>query len=104
MRLSELQTREEERKACTNRSVRVIITILDEDLRACEASMNGCHVQGALPFFALWRVKKKRIKKPNMLCHLKLLQPVAKAGLTRLYTKICMLLHLLWSVFERGSS
>lgn len=35
----------------------VIVTILDEDLRACEASMNGCHVQGALPFFALWRVK-----------------------------------------------
>lgn len=29
------------------------LTVLDEDLRACEASMNGCHVQGALPFFAL---------------------------------------------------
>lgn len=29
-------------------------TILNEDLRACEASVNGGHVQGALPFFALW--------------------------------------------------
>lgn len=35
----------------------VIFTVLDEDLRACEASMNGCHVQGALPFFAL--IKKE---------------------------------------------
>lgn len=37
-----------------------MVTILDEDLRACEASVNGCHVQGALPFFALYRVKEKQ--------------------------------------------
>ena len=30
-----------------------MVTILDEDLRACEASVNGCHVQRALAFFTL---------------------------------------------------
>ena len=40
---------------------KVIVTILDEDLRACEASVNGCHVQGALPFFALWKKTYKLI-------------------------------------------
>ncbi len=50
----------------------VIVTILDEDLRACEASMNGCHVQGALPFFALWRVKNKtKTEYKTILFHLK---------------------------------
>lgn len=30
-----------------------MVTVLDEDLRAGEASVNSCHVQGALPFFTL---------------------------------------------------
>lgn len=37
----------------TSTLVPVRVTVLDENLRACEASVNGCHVQGALPFFAL---------------------------------------------------
>ena len=30
-----------------------MVTVLDEDLRAGEASVYSCHVQGALPFFTL---------------------------------------------------
>lgn len=37
----------------TDSQRKVLVTILDEDLRACEASVNRCHVQGALPFFTL---------------------------------------------------
>lgn len=36
-----------------------MVTVLDEDLRACEASMNGCHVQGALPCITLEKGEEK---------------------------------------------
>lgn len=36
-----------------------MVTVLDEDLRAGEASVNSCHVQGALPFFTLETEKNK---------------------------------------------
>lgn len=42
---------------CHSSDSKVLVTILDEDLRACEASVNGCHVQGALPFFTLRSVR-----------------------------------------------
>lgn len=51
------------RREETSTLVPVGVTVLDENLRACEASVNGCHVQGALPFFALENSREQGKKK-----------------------------------------
>lgn len=52
-RVSKKKSKKEEERGETSALDPVGVTVLDENLRACEASVNGCHVQGALPFFAL---------------------------------------------------
>ena len=46
-----------------------VFTILNKDLGARESPVNGSHVQGALPFFALKKEQQNRMEFNTLVIH-----------------------------------